>query len=208
MRVYFCKIKKLIIFAIVIIKNYFCHMKNDLRQLLKSSILNPSAQSIALSQVGVIQLDKVAKLVAGLMERADLSRVDKAVISTLFEFGLRISEVLSIAAPDIKFNGMIFIRGLKNSEDRFVKPFYSAEFWQNVRKFNIDWSNGLSRFYYYRLFKKIGLYERFPSQQKLSVTHFFRHYNLYNCANNINELDSLRRYIGHKNINSTLNYAK
>lgn len=128
------------------------------------------------------------------------------VIELQMLYGLRITEVLSIGSIDIMRNGLIHVRGKKGSQDRYI---YSQRFSNYVMfvKFNmIARICDYSRFYFYRLYKKLGIYHRFPGRDKDSVTHFFRHSILNAQKIEGMKTEDSQKFIGHRSIESTKIY--
>jgi site-specific recombinase XerD len=134
------------------------------------------------------------------------SITDKAVIELMFLNGLRISEVLNVKAHDIMWNGLIKIKGLKGSDDRYCISKLYSDWWLNSVAKGNDISRLRSRYYYHRLLLYKGMYYPSTKKRKRIVTHVFRHlYVRINKSNNISMKD-IQFLIGHKSINSTLYY--
>lgn len=139
-------------------------------------------------------------------EKSDLGLIDKAVIEVLFLNGLRISEVLSVNSNDIMTNGLIRIKGLKGSSDRYVHTQFYSHFWINSVKKGFILNDVRSRYYYHRLFIAKGLYYKATKEEKRIVTHVYRHLYVRILKSNNISLNDLRSIIGHKSITSTLHY--
>ena len=169
--------------------------KSDKRRTL--SVLKPSAQSYTLYGRGTEQLSCIQAEYNDLIMSKCLSAVECAVIELLMLYGLRISEVLRIKVYDIKSNGYIVIKGLKGSNSRLIYPAFNLAFWKNADPGTLPISNTFSRFYFYRLFKRLGLYERFKGHFNNSVTHYFRQKLLRSLKNDGVESSLLSSFIGH-----------
>ena len=172
----------------------------------KKAIPKPSAQSTTLLQPAPIKDINLTALYSNYENNRLLSRSDLAVIELLMFYGLRISEVLRIGQRDILNNGYIRITGSKGSNDRMIYPSKNSSYWQNTLKQNLPLSNTYSRFYYYRLFKRLGIYERFSGRKNSSVTHLFRQKLLREFKTNNIAIDLRAQFIGHKSTKSTKHY--
>lgn len=145
--------------------------------------------------------------VSSLIASTSLSLLEKLAISLQFENGLRISELLSLRYEHINSRGQIFVKGLKNSNDRLIQL-------PHINRFSFAASGGcgyifegFSRFYFYRLYKKLGLYVELENSKYNSVTHCFRHLYLESVVKDYNSLELAQQAIGHKSINSTMHYT-
>lgn len=139
-------------------------------------------------------------------EKSDLDLIDKAVIEVLFLNGLRISEVLSISSNDVMSNGLIRIKGLKGSDDRYIHTQLYSHFWVNAVRKGFVLNDVRSRYYYHRLFVKKGIYYKATKEEKRIVTHVYRHLYVRMMKNDNIKLNEIKNIIGHKSINSTLHY--
>jgi len=130
----------------------------------------------------------------------------QVIIELQMLYGLRITEVLSIGAMSIMRNGLIHVHGKKGSQDRYI---YSQRFNNYVifcKINNVAYLCDYSRFYFYRLYKKLGIYYKFAGNDKNSVTHFFRHSILNAQKIEGMEIEDSQKFIGHKSIRSTRIY--
>lgn len=139
--------------------------------------------------------------------KSGLSSVDKAVLELQFLYGLRISEVLNIKPTDIGSNGNIQIKGLKGSENRVVYAVRFRNFWEQMRVNNFQLPNSYNRFYFYRLYKKKGIYQAFGKNRKSSTTHYLRYLYIQELLTQGIELEQIKLIIGHKSIKSTIHYV-
>lgn len=182
-------------------------MKNSSANILRPKpVPNPSAQAATLSQKKSNFLIKKSHFLTNLVTNNGLSQVDKAVIELLYFYGLRISEVLSIKASDVTFMGHIKLKTLKGSEPRFIQSILFPSFWVLSGKSILPLKDTYSRFYFYRLFKKLGYYHRYQGNQNFSVTHFFRHQLANDLKASGYSVSDVQAFLGHKSEKSTLHY--
>lgn len=139
--------------------------------------------------------------------REDLIPIEKAVIELLMLNGLRISEVLSIKPSDVLPNGYIRINGKKGSNDRLITSNYFRTHWQTSFISLLPLHLYYSRFYFYRLFKKIGIYGRYGSNKYNSVTHYFRHEIVLSMQKSGVDDQLISEFLGHKSSKSLLYYV-
>jgi len=137
-----------------------------------------------------------------------LSVFDRAVLELQFLYGARISEVLSIKPSDISPNGHIKLTGSKGSDNRIVYAIMFKDFWEGMRINGWCIPTSYNRFYFYRLYKKKGLYLIFGNNVKNSVTHSLRYGYLISLLEQNLELDEIRHILGHKSIQSTIHYVE
>lgn len=130
----------------------------------------------------------------------------QVIVELQLLYGLRITEVLSIGAIDIARNGLIFVRGKKGSQDRYIYSQRFSNYVMFCKVNNVARLCDYSRFYFYRLYKKLGLYFKFPGYENNSVTHFFRHALLLQQKADGISTENSKKFIGHKSINSTKIY--
>jgi integrase len=152
--------------------------------------------------------EKRIAFIRQLIESNTLAIVDRIVIYLLYNHGLRISEVLNIDYRQITPNGNVHVKGLKLSQDRIVDCFMFQLELIKLRNVRIDKSFWFSRFYYYRLFKRLGLNSIFGTNTKSSVTHLFRHEKVLELKHSGVSSGTIQRYIGHKSNKSTLRYEQ
>lgn len=170
------------------------------------SVLNPSAQSTKLCGVEYekyVSID-ASRFVNG--REFNLSQNDRLLIEIMSVSGCRVSEVLSVGWQQLGFDGSIYILGLKGSYSKIVKVTYMREYVIQLRTRKINPFMGLSRFYVYRLFKKIGISVKTVPGGKMKVTHAFRHDNAKSQELSGFDIDTTARFLGHKKVESTKHY--
>jgi len=182
--------------------------KIDKAQQRDTSDKNSGAQYTRLYDPQLLQ--ELQKKLSGILSGKNslVGEYEKAVIELQFLYGLRISEVLNIHYSDILPNGSIRIKGLKNSNNRIVFPIQMRSFWFRFLMSESIPPRSYNRFYFYRLYKKLGLYQLSSSNQNASVTHMLRYTYIAQLLEAGETIDSIRQLIGHKNINSTIHYLK
>ena len=181
-------------------------MTKKISQLPIKPVLTSSAQIVTLCPVGAQVPTGLQALVIRVFSNTSLSESDKAVIEIMYNYGLRISEVLSINSSCINNRNQILVKGLKGSNNRLVVPVLYADYWKKVKMYNIDLHSSPGRFYYYRLFKKLGFSSLSAGNQKKSVTHSFRHNFVTEIVKETGNIETAKELIGHKNSNSTKYY--
>lgn len=132
--------------------------------------------------------------------------VDRIVIALLMAYGLRISEVLNIRYNDITPQGTILIHGSKGSENRFIS---GMQFSKYIVSHALSFTTHLryrNRWYYYRLFKRIGIYKKMTGNTNFSVTHAFRYEFIKQLQGMTKDINETGKIIGHKNTNNTKRY--
>jgi len=157
------------------------------------------------------QSDELAMLygqIEVIMRRSDITVNDKAVIELSFMGGFRISSILRLSGKNVKSDGSLYIEQDKGSMSLTYTSFYCREFWFDVKKYNYRPFEGLSRYYYHRLFVKLGINKRFEGNSKQSVTHVGRHLKGLSYKNdNLTDRDKAK-ILGHKNIENLKYYEK
>lgn len=172
------------------------------------SVASPSAQTVTLCELNARQLYNQFLL-------CKLSEVEKLMgakfrllVDLIATNGCRISEVLAIQCSDIQFNGQVFIKGKKGSNNRFLSCLVSMPDLLAAMGKNGILFDGYSRFYVYREFKKLGLYFESQNSSRLSITHAFRHYYILELRRAGFCDADIAQVVGHKNTTNTANYGK
>lgn len=179
----------------------------DFNKRPNNSVLSPSAQITALCELPGVN-DLVANITRLLAAgNNSLTSYEKAILELQFLYGLRISEVLNITYSDIKYNGSILVKGLKGSNDRIVVPVKFMVYWINFKKHKLVISKSFNRFYFYRLYKKKGVYDSLFSKSNKSVTHIMRYNYIIQLIKTGENIEQIQQLIGHKSINSTIYYV-
>jgi site-specific recombinase XerD len=137
----------------------------------------------------------------------ELATLELSLIELQMLYGLRISEVLSIKYTNISFDGSIVVQGLKGSGTRYVHPLKYVDFWLYFRQSKQVIPSYCNRFYFYRIYKKKGIFLTMRGNKKSSVTHFVRYLYIAKMLNEKIDLQSIQKVVGHKSINSTISYV-
>jgi site-specific recombinase XerD len=170
------------------------------------SVLKPSAQSSSLCEVRnahdslIIQVEMILK-----KEQTEPVLL-LAAIELMFLNGLRISEVLKIKGSDISKTGNIYINASKGSENRWVTAGRFRDWWLRQRNNSGEIFEVYSRFWFYRQFKRLGLSLDIQGHNNKAVTHSLRHVLVTTSQEQVKNLESSQRQIGHKSIKSTKHY--
>lgn len=171
-------------------------------------VQNPSAQYVKLCQVRE-DLDMIHSRIKSVIEfNKDINDLDKFVICVMYEYGLRISEVLRISHYDILRDYKVLVKGSKRSQNRIISLKFISEYADYIKRHHIVISDVRSRHYYYRLFKRYGLSHCFGQRKKNSVTHLFRHMFVKELRANDIAYEDIGNYMGHVNKKNTEYYGK
>lgn len=152
--------------------------------------------------------ERIMSICSSVFANPSIPEFMKAVISLQMEHGLRISEVLNIKKTDISHRGYILIKSLKGSKNRLVSPSFFRQFWFDSPPLTFPLSRLYSRFYFYRWYKKLGLYSTYGTNSTASVTHVFRHELGLHLKNKFNELEVSKSFLGHVSSKSTEAYEQ
>lgn len=172
-----------------------------------NSVLTPPAQFAEPCELR--SLAAAAKCLNDMLsiENKEYPAIVKALTELHFLYGLRISEVLQVQHQQIMNDGSILIKGLKGSSDRLVYPVNYRDVWLRLKSQNASIPSYLNRYYFYRIYKKKGIYATLQANKKASVTHIIRYIYINRLINNNASIDQIQQLIGHKTIKSTLHYA-
>ena len=171
------------------------------------SVLKPSAQSNTLcGSQGQVEEEERINIVE-LLHSAGYYNPISMIIELMYNGGLRVSEVLRIKGTDIVGNDRVRIKASKGSDDRLVQLFHTRDRLIGFKGSPYNVFEGLSRWYVYREFKKLGIGKRFGENRNNSVTHYFRQQQARSLENDGLE-DSIRsKFLGHKNGKSIKHYS-
>lgn len=133
---------------------------------------------------------------------------DAIVLDLLLFSGCRVSEVCNIAPEDILSDNQVLIRGLKGSGNRICTLGIMTGFLDFKYRRSWMWSQGLNRWYVYRICKEYGVYETILGNKKLAVTHSGRHELIVGLQKAGLKPAEIAELIGHKNVESTKHYLR
>lgn len=175
---------------------------------LHKSVPTPTAQTTTMSQeVNPMFADKI-KIASDYLADPKNYIIDKIVIQLLLTNGLRISEVLNITNSDIATDGSILIHSKKGSNIRYVSAGRFSDWIGKNPIYFCSQLKNFNRFYYYRLFKKIGLAQVLGNNRNASVTHLFRYAFIDKINSMTKNINDTALIVGHKNSKNTLRYEK
>lgn len=166
------------------------------------------APTVTKLQPGEIEERVYKTMVCNVLTQSYLPNVVKLATWIHYWSGCRISELIRLKQSDFKHAGMIYIRALKGSDSRIVNipvcPFVN----ENVRLFEHELGEVYSRFYFYRLYKSVGLSAYYGKNKMASVTHIMRHNYALKALDLSNSGETSSRAIGHKNTKNIKYYEK
>lgn len=165
----------------------------------QNNTLCVGADLVNADKIGLYTYDELKQIV---------DSVDFSVILLLHYFGLRISEVLNINNTDVLEGCLIRVRTLKGGTNRLISGAIYPNYWLKVKQFGLSDHTLRGRFYYYRLFKRLGLHSQFVGNSKQSVTHSFRHHFVLRLLKDGVEYEEIKTIIGHNNVKNTKIYGK
>lgn len=120
--------------------------------------------------------------------------------------GLRISEVLNLKSSDIIGRNKLLIRGLKGSGNRIIVVEFIDELKDLSTHYNGLVFNGISRYFIYREYKKMGIGIAFNSSKKMAITHAPRHQYISELSNAGVNIVDIQHNLQHKSVSSTKHY--
>jgi hypothetical protein len=120
--------------------------------------------------------------------------------------GCRIGSVLLISSKDVSPIGQVRIPPEKGGKAVIVAPFLTRQFWQFFRTSNLSIGQERNRFYFYRLYKKYGIYSLVEGNQNNSVTHLLRHVAIASTENLSLTKRERANYAGQSNEQSQQSY--
>jgi len=172
------------------------------------SVLKPSAQMFQLCEPAKHFESTLTSGLTKIYQSLSLPMEIKACTYLLDVYGLRITEVLNITNHDIDLHGRIKIKGLKGSSNRIITGGHYEAYFINCKNKNIHPFTIYDRFFYYRLFKKMGIFISFCNYAKRAVTHACRHQFIAEMQQSGSDILDAQKYIGHKSVKSTEHYVK
>lgn len=168
--------------------------------------LSPSAQYATLCSSSKMPQELLSNVYSLLYNNNDICLCDKAVIECQMLSGARISQVLHIKSCDITPAGVIKITGSKGSNSIVYTPVLYRQYWLDVRRLGVVISQFRDRYYYYRLYRKYGIYSLVVGNSNTSVTHSLRHALLSETEQlDITSVERANK-VGHKSLKSQDSY--
>lgn len=175
-------------------------------KLRANSNLKRSAQTDIKCALGGGQYEKFLQTGIDFVSNSKNCIIDRIVIMLLYTYGLRISEVLSIRFNDISETGTILIHPKKGSEVRLVSGHIFTDW---ILKHKGLLNSGLenrNRWYYYRLFKKLGITKKMVGNENYATTHVFRYMFVAEIKKRSGDSLTTQKIVGHKSQKSTVLY--
>lgn len=171
-----------------------------------NSVLIPSAQSTKLLQVNKLPETALTTACERLMVNTCVPEYDRLIIELMFLNGLRVSEVLRIQGVDIISRNSFIIRASKGSAVRIGYVVHNVKLFSSFAGSSCYLFDCFSRFYVYRLFKRVGLSSEIIGNRNRAVTHSLRHQRIESIQSASENIFGTAQLIGHKNVKSTAHY--
>jgi site-specific recombinase XerD len=171
------------------------------------AVQKPSAQIARMCQNPNIQKEQIVDELTDKLRLSNESEMLIIGIRLMILYGIRVSEMLLIHSKNVYNDGSVYVKGLKGSSDRLLIDSKYTQQWIGFSEMNMSIGAIYSRFYVYRLFKKIGYYEKFGKNTNNSVTHRARHEKADSMYKAGIQLDNIRKELGQKSIKSTEYYV-
>lgn len=191
----------------ILAKSLFEDLNGRIDDSRKKSVLSPMPQNTTQLRAKPIECEPISVVKSLGCELKSISMEVYYCVLVLESTGCRISEVLNIRVYDIASNGSFKVKGLKGSDDRLFTIVELAEYMINCKKSGKYPFSTFNRFFYYSLFKRLGIGAYYGNSKRMSVTHSFRHDYITNLKTIDSELQTTKTNIGHKNISNTQYYA-
>lgn len=172
------------------------------------SVSKPSAQSTKQCDVAAMNFAIVESIKKKALDEIAKGNTIGCLIELQLFSGVRISSLLSVKACDINNLGQIYVRESKNSQNRIIASPNTSSFLARCKALNKAPFEGMSRFYVYREYKKLGLSGQVSGNLKSSVTHYCRHLYISQLDSVTDDISETQRLVGHKSENSTKYYVE
>ena len=140
------------------------------------------------------------------LEKKNFDKKLLAYISLQFTAGLRISDLLKINYSNITPNLLIAIAQSKGSNVLNVQPVFYRDIWRLIRDNKLSPMSAYNRFWFYKLYKRLGIVLNNGAGRNNSVTHAPRKLLAQELYANDNNLETAKNALGHKDERSTLYY--
>jgi len=174
--------------------------------LRTNSVPAPSAQSLPSATVDNPLTARRASIITKLQNLTNIDLTLRAFLVFFFQYGLRVSELCNISPKDIDVSGLVFIRGLKGSSDRFLQASFDVDRIISFRSSAHHFGYYYNRFFIYRLFKRLNISLYKVGSSKAAVTHAGRHLFADLAANYSSDFSGVADALGQKNSSSALYY--
>lgn len=151
---------------------------------------------------------RVMAIASGYVNNPENYIIDRICMMLISAYGLRISEVLNIQSFDISTDGTILIRSKKGSDPRLVSGLQFSKWLSKNRLFFASQMRFRNRWFYYRLFKRLGISEKMTGNVNSSVTHVFRYAFIDKMQQITGDIETTGKVIGHVSSKNTQRYEK
>ena len=172
------------------------------------AVKNSPAQYTTLCATGSEQAQRFEALEFLVNNDSELSIEVRAVIELMLLSGCRISQAISVTSKQILNNGAIRIIGSKGSNDKIIFVHKFKSFWLRNKQNISNLLSVYSRFYFYRLFVKKGIFITLPGKINKNVTHSVRQLFIESLQTNEIDNELIKETVGHKNIKSQEFYKR
>lgn len=182
-------------------------MPMSIKRLRDKSVLNLAAHSVEMYDVNgnIFGAGYIHKCVTKAKKYYSIR--EAWIVDLILSNGIRVSEALSIQRKDIVNDRTVNVMGKKGSLSRVCMLLFSDGLLSFKGKSDDFLFDGFTRFYVYRVFKKLGIEFIVPGSKKRAVTHAGRHIRIQSLAKSGVDIDTIKNYIGHKSKRSTMHYA-
>lgn len=170
------------------------------------SASNLPAQSTRLYEVANAPEAMILTYIEEVKNSTYLGEQVQALIVLMLENGLRVSEVCSIDYSKIDKLGRIYIDSKKGSNSRIITSSEYSKYFKKVAGTSFTVGDVFDRFFFYRLFKKLGIVFETGKGMNNAVTHTARILTLKSLNEDKIATSEIARFIGHKNQMNTKKY--
>jgi len=172
-----------------------------------NAVLNSTAQPTKLCGVVSNDCRSSRDNILDMLRNNNIDKRIRFVIMLQFDYGLRISEILHLDKSNFLGNNKILIKGLKRSYDRLIICNDEFNIYNYYSRLVYKIGDLYSRFFFYRLYRRLGIVFVTGANCNNSVTHSLRVNFVKSLVSSTNDMSFVMNEIGHKNINNTMIYA-
>lgn len=150
------------------------------------------------------------KEILSLISKLEKRNVDRKIIAYItlqFSAGLRISDLLRVSYKNISPSLHITIEQGKGSNTIITQPIFLREVWREIRDKKLYPVQNYNRFWFYKLYKKLGISKSNGAGRNNSVTHAPRKFLAQQLYVEENNYEAARVALGHKDARSTKYYT-
>lgn len=150
------------------------------------------------------------KDILNIISQLEKRNVDKYIIAYItlqFSAGLRISDLLRVSYKNISPSLHITIEQGKGSNTIITQPIYLRDLWHEIRIKKLHPVQAYNRFWFYKLYKKLGIVKSNGANRNNSVTHAPRKMLAQQLYTEEDNYEAARVALGHKDVRSTKYYT-